>query len=38
MAGLYFDQFAVGQRFVHELRRAILESDNMLFSNMKVLA
>ena len=38
MAGLYFDQFAVGQRFVHELRQAILESDNMLFSNMKVLA
>ena len=36
MAGHYFDQFAVGQRFVHELRRAILESDNMLFSNMKV--
>ena len=36
MAGHYFDQFAVGQRFAHELRRAILESDNMLFSNMKV--
>ncbi len=34
MAGLYFDQFSVGQRFVHELRRTILESDNMLFSNM----
>ena len=34
MAGLYFDQFTVGQRFVHELRRTMLESDNMLFSNM----
>jgi acyl dehydratase len=34
MAGLYFDQFTVGQRFVHELRRTVLESDNMLFSNM----
>ncbi len=34
MAGLYFDQFTVGQRFVHELRRTLLESDNMLFSNM----
>jgi acyl dehydratase len=34
MAGLYFDQFTVGQRFVHELRRTVIESDNMLFSNM----
>jgi acyl dehydratase len=34
MAGLYFDQFTVGQRFVHELHRTILESDNMLFCNM----
>lgn len=34
MAGLYFDQFTVGQRFFHELRRTVLESDNMLFSNM----
>ncbi|MEO7786942.1 MAG: MaoC family dehydratase [Sphingomicrobium sp.] len=34
MAGLYYDQFTVGRRFVHELRRTILESDNMLFSNM----
>ena len=36
MAGLYFDQFIVGQHFVHELRRTIRESDNMLFSSMKV--
>ncbi|MEO5640768.1 MAG: MaoC family dehydratase [Sphingomicrobium sp.] len=34
MAGLYFDQFSVGQRFVHEIRRTLLESDNMTFSNM----
>lgn len=34
MAGLYYDQFEVGRRFVHELRRTVLESDNMLFSNM----
>ncbi|HHI89123.1 MAG TPA: MaoC family dehydratase [Hellea balneolensis] len=34
MAGLYFEQFEVGQVFEHELRRTITESDNMLFSNM----
>lgn len=32
MAGLYFDQFTVGQVFEHEIRRTILESDNMLYS------
>ncbi len=34
MTGLYLDQFTVGQRFVDELRRTILESDNMFFCNM----
>ncbi len=34
MAGLYFEEFEVGQVFEHELRRTITESDNMLFSNM----
>ena len=34
MAGLYFDEFHVGQIFQHELRRTVTESDNMLFSNM----
>lgn len=34
MAGLYFDQFEIGQRFEHELRRTVTEADNMLFSNM----
>ena len=34
MAGLYFDEFYVGQIFQHELKRTVTESDNMLFSNM----
>ena len=32
MPGLYFDQFTVGQVFEHEIRRTVLESDNMLYS------
>jgi len=34
MAGLYFEQFQVGQVFKHELTRSITEADNMLFCNM----
>lgn len=34
MAGLYLEEFEVGQMFRHPLRRTITESDNMLFSNM----
>nr|WP_242097167.1 MULTISPECIES: MaoC family dehydratase [unclassified Sphingomonas] len=34
MAGLWFEEFAVGQRFVHEIRRTVTEGDNMLFSAM----
>ena len=33
MAGLWFEQFTVGQSFDHEIRRTVLESDNMWFSN-----
>jgi acyl dehydratase len=33
MAGLWFEQFSVGQSFEHEIRRTVLESDNMWFSN-----
>jgi acyl dehydratase len=33
MAGLWFEQFSVGQSFHHEIRRTVLESDNMWFSN-----
>jgi acyl dehydratase len=32
MAGLRFEQFTVGMRFVHEIRRTVTEMDNMLFS------
>jgi len=33
MAGLWFDEFKVGQEFQHEIRRTVTESDNMWFSN-----
>ena len=32
MAGLWFEQFEVGQVFRHEIRRTVLDMDNMLFS------
>lgn len=32
MAGLWFEQFSVGQVFDHEIRRTVLEADNMWFS------
>jgi acyl dehydratase len=32
MAGLYFEQFSVGQKFVHDIRRTVLDMDNMMFS------
>lgn len=31
MAGLWFEQFTVGQVFDHEIRRTVTESDNMWF-------
>jgi acyl dehydratase len=31
MAGLYFEQFSVGQVFEHEVRRTVTESDNVWF-------
>ncbi|RHW16954.1 MaoC family dehydratase [Sphingomonas gilva] len=34
MAGLWFDEFLVGQRFSHEIRRTVTEMDNMLFSSL----
>ncbi len=34
MGGLYFEEFEVGQKFNHPLRRTVTEMDNMLFSNM----
>ncbi len=32
MGGLYYEQFSVGQRFEHVLRRTVTEADNLLFS------
>ncbi|MCW8873920.1 MaoC family dehydratase [Pseudomonadota bacterium] len=34
MAGLYFEEFVVGQVFDHAIRRTITETDNVLFSTM----
>ncbi len=32
MPGLYFEEFTVGQKFQHAIRRTILEADNVWFS------
>lgn len=32
MAGLYFDEFTVGQLFRHPIRRTVTEADNVWFS------
>lgn len=34
MAGLYFDEFSVDQVFRHEIRRTVLDMDNMLYSSL----
>lgn len=34
MAGLYFEEFEVGQVFEHALRRTVTETDNLLFTTM----
>ena len=34
MAGLYFEEFAVGRKFTHEIRRTVTDMDNMLFSSL----
>ena len=34
MPGYYFEEFDVGRKIEHELRRTVTEMDNMLFSNM----
>jgi len=36
VAGLYFEEFSVGQQFRHELTRTVTESDNMTFSLMSM--
>jgi acyl dehydratase len=32
VAGLYFEQFSLGQRFVHAVRRTVTEADNVFFT------
>lgn len=34
MAGRYFDQWTIGDRITHEIRRTVTETDNLLFSVM----
>ena len=34
MAGKFFDQWNVGERIEHEIRRTVTETDNLLFSTM----
>ena len=34
MAGLYYEQFEVGQLFEHALRRTVTEADNVFFTAM----
>ena len=34
MAGLYFEEFSVGQEFHHEIRRTVTDMDNILFSSL----
>lgn len=34
MAGLYFEQFEIGQTFNHEIRRTVTDMDNILFSSL----
>ena len=34
MAGRYYDQWSVGDTIVHEIRRTVTETDNLLFSTM----
>jgi acyl dehydratase len=32
MGGRYFEEFTVGEKFVHEVRRTVTDMDNILFS------
>jgi acyl dehydratase len=34
MAGLYFEEFAVGRTFSHEIRRTVTDMDNILFCSL----
>ena len=34
MAGLYYEQFGIGQTFRHDIHRTVTETDNVLFTTM----
>ena len=34
MAGRYFDEWTIGEKIEHEIRRTVTETDNLLFSAM----
>lgn len=34
MAGLYYEQFEIGQVFNHSMTRTVTETDNVLFSTL----
>ena len=34
MPGLYFEEFSVGQTFIHPIRRTVTEADNVFFTAM----
>ncbi len=34
MAGLYYEEFSVGQVFEHPIRRTVTDTDNILFTTM----
>lgn len=34
MAGLYYEQFEIGQLFRHDIRRTVTETDNVLFTTL----
>jgi acyl dehydratase len=34
MAGRYFDEWTIGEKIEHEIRRTVTETDNLLFSTM----
>ena len=34
MTGKFFDEWVVGERIAHEIRRTVTETDNLLFSTM----
>ncbi len=34
MTGLYFEEFETNQKFIHDIRRTVTETDNLLFSTL----